>query len=54
MVEVEFHSSSTHHPFSIPNHNGWSMASLSSKALVLATEKDDNELRLVQTIGIMY
>lgn len=45
MVEVEFHDSSVHHPFSVPNHYGWSMASLSSKGLVLAVESSEDELR---------
>ena len=45
MVEVEFHDTSVHHPFSIPNHYGWSMAALSSKALVLAAEGNDEEPR---------
>lgn len=45
MVEVEFHDSSVHHPFSIPNHWGWSMGALSAKALILAVESNGEELR---------
>ena len=48
MVEIEFHDTSVHHPLSIPNHYGWTMGALSSKALVLAVEKMDEEPRSVQ------
>ena len=47
MVEVEFHNTSTHHSFSLPNPSGYSMAALSEQALVLATEKQDEQSRLV-------
>ena len=45
MIEVEFHSTSTHHSFSVPNHMGWTMAALNDKALVLATEKSEDDPR---------
>ena len=47
MVEVEFHNTSTHHSFSLPNPSSYSMAALSEQALVLATEKQDEQSRLV-------
>ena len=47
MVEVEFHNTSTHHSFSLPNPSGYSMAALSEQALVLATEKQDEQSRQV-------
>ena len=46
MVEVEFHNTSTHHSFSLPNPAGYSMASLSEQALVLASEKQEEQSRL--------
>ena len=45
MVEVEFHNTSTHHSFSLPNPSGYSMAALSEQALVLAAEKQDEQAR---------
>ena len=45
LVEVEFHSSITHHSFSVSNHSNFSMAALSSSALVLASEKNYDEPR---------
>ena len=45
MVEVEFHNTSTHHSFSLPNPSSYSMAALSEQALVLAAEKQDEQVR---------
>ena len=45
MVEVEFHNASTYHSFSVPNNIGWTMASLSEQALLLAVEKVESEPR---------
>lgn len=45
LVEVEFHSSITHHSFSVSNHSNFSMAALSSSALVLASERNYDEPR---------
>lgn len=42
MIEVEFHDVSVHHSFSINNDNGWGMAALNTKGLILAKEKDDD------------
>ena len=54
MVEVEFHNTSTHHSFSLPNPSGYSMAALSEQALVLATEKQDEQSRLVCNEGVEF
>ena len=45
MVEIEFHNASTYHSFSVPNNIGWTMASLSEQALLLAIEKIESEPR---------
>ena len=42
MVEIEFHNTSTHHAFSMPNPLGFSMAALNEQALVLACERSDD------------
>ena len=49
MVEVEFHNASTYHSFSVPNNIGWTMASLSEQALLLAVEKIESESRYIYT-----
>ena len=48
MIEVEFHNTSTHHSFSLPNSSDYSMASLSEQALVLASEKQEEQSRLAR------
>ena len=45
MIEVEFHDSSTHHSFSLANHFEYSLAALSSEALVLASERKGDSAR---------
>ena len=42
MVEIEFHNTSTHHAFSMPNPLGFSMAALNEQALVLACERSED------------
>jgi len=41
-IEVEFHNTSTHHPLHLTNHMNHTMAALSSTALLLAGEAQDN------------
>lgn len=41
MIEVEFHNTTVHHSFSIPNHHGNSMASLNESCLVLACQRNE-------------
>ncbi|XP_078344352.1 WD repeat and HMG-box DNA-binding protein 1-like isoform X2 [Oculina patagonica] len=41
-IEVEFHDTSTHHPLHLTNHLNHSMAALSSTALLLACEAQDD------------
>lgn len=45
LVEVDFHDSSTHHSFSLPNSLGHSMAALNSQALVLACARTEDKPR---------
>ena len=47
MIEVEFHNVSTYHSFSVNNDAGWTMAALSDKGLILATEKNETGPRQV-------
>ena len=47
MVEIEFHNTSTHHAFSMPNPLGFSMAALNEQALVLACERSEDVPRYV-------
>ena len=51
LVEVDFHDSSTHHSFSLPNSLGHSMASLNSQALVLACARTEDKPRQVGVAG---
>ena len=53
MVEVEFHNASTYHSFSVPNNIGWTMASLSEQALLLAVEKIESEPRYIHVL-VLY
>ena len=47
LIEVEFLDIGVHHSFSIANHDGYTMASLSEAALVLASEPTDDSPRSV-------
>ena len=47
LIEVEFLDIGIHHSFSIANHDGYTMASLSEAALVLASEPTDDSPRSV-------
>ena len=40
-IDVEFHDTAVHHPIHLSNANGYSMAALSDKCLILACEGDD-------------
>lgn len=51
-IDVEFHDSSVHHSFRINNIIGHSMAALSHKALVLASERDEDKLSKLSCIVI--
>ncbi len=51
MVEVEFHNSSTHHSFSLPNHSEYTMATLNEQALVLASERTEDAPRFEREGG---
>ncbi|KAL1458238.1 hypothetical protein WDU94_008400 [Cyamophila willieti] len=42
-IDIEFHDSSVHHSFRINNIAGHSVAALSNKALVLASEKEEDK-----------
>uniref|UniRef100_A0A8D8RZF4 WD repeat and HMG-box DNA-binding protein 1 n=1 Tax=Cacopsylla melanoneura TaxID=428564 RepID=A0A8D8RZF4_9HEMI len=42
-IDIEFHDSSVHHSFRINNIAGHSLAALSNKALVLASEKEEDK-----------
>ena len=53
LVEVEFHSSTTHHSFSVSNHSNFNMAALSSSALVLASERNYDEPRYGGTVSMV-
>ena len=44
-IEVEFHDSSVHHSLHINNTEGFSMAALSNKVLVLACDAEPKEDR---------
>lgn len=47
-IEVEFHNTSTHHPLHLTNHMNHTMAALSSTALLLAGEaQEDSPSKLV-------
>uniref|UniRef100_A0A1A9WIP5 Uncharacterized protein n=1 Tax=Glossina brevipalpis TaxID=37001 RepID=A0A1A9WIP5_9MUSC len=43
-IDVEFHDASVHHSLHIPNYNNHNMASLSSAALVLASQDSSSKL----------
>lgn len=45
MVEVDFHNTGTHHPFSLANYSGYSLAALSEQALVLASRREEDQPR---------
>ncbi len=45
MIEVDFHNTATHHSFSLANYSGYSMAALNERALVLASERSDEQPR---------
>lgn len=40
-IDVEFHDTAVHHPIHLSNVNGYTMAALSNKCLILACEADD-------------
>ena len=42
-IDVEFHDASVHHPIHLGNPNGYTMADLSTEAVVLASEADEAE-----------
>lgn len=44
-IEVEFHNTSTHHPLHLTNHMNHTMAALSSTALLLAGEAQEDSPR---------
>ena len=44
-IEVEFHDTSTHHPLHLTNHLNHTMAALSSTALLLACEAQEDSPR---------
>ena len=45
LSQVEFHNSTVHHSFSIPNHHGNNMASLSESCLALACQRNEGNPR---------
>jgi len=47
LIEVEFLDIGVHHSFSIANHDGYTMATLSEAALVLASEATEDGPRSV-------
>ena len=53
---MEFHNSSVHHSFSIPNHHDNSMAALSEAALVLACQRSEDSPRymhaFIQSVSV--
>ncbi len=51
LIEVDFHNSSIHHSFSLPNTLGHTMAALSEEALVLAAGRTEEEKRQGKTRG---
>ncbi|CAI8014341.1 WD repeat and HMG-box DNA-binding protein 1 [Geodia barretti] len=52
MIEVEFHNSTVHHSFSIPNHHGNNMASLSESCLALACQRNEGNPSQLQCLHL--
>lgn len=46
-IDVEFHDTSVHHALHLNNNSGHSMAALSTQALALACDAQDDQPRLV-------
>lgn len=44
-IDVEFHDTSVHHAIHIPNTSNYTMADLSSEAVLLATERETDAPR---------
>ena len=49
-ITVEFHDTATHHAIHVNNNLGHSMADLSTSAVLLASEADDNNPRYIQLL----
>ena len=43
-IDVEFHDTAVHHPIHLSNVNGYTMAALSNKCLILACEANDDNV----------
>lgn len=44
-VDIEFHDTSIHHAMHITNNYNYTMADMSTEAVILASEKDDDSPR---------
>lgn len=53
LIEVEFLDIDVHHSFSIANYDGYTMATLSEAALVLASEATEDNPRLLVVIAVL-
>jgi chromosome transmission fidelity protein 4 len=52
-INVEFHDTATHHAIHVNNTLAYNLADLSSSAVLLASEADDNSPRLVLMIDFL-
>ena len=48
-IDIEFHDTSVHHAMHITNNHNYTMASLSTEAVLLASESDVDSSRYVST-----